>query len=136
MRRNISKANYFPRASLTFMLVPVQPGEYKPGARFSKVPKLFGRISGDIILFLSSKRRRLEARNLAVILIFIPFTTYQKPRISGLEFYEWPFGFGKFSGLSRNGPLPYFTNIIFAFLSKELMFCITSYVLVDILTSS
>ena len=26
-----------------------------PGARFSKVPKLFGRISGDIILFVSSK---------------------------------------------------------------------------------
>ena len=49
-----------------------------PGACFSKVPKLFGRISGDIILFVSSKRRRLEARNFAVILIFIPFTTYEK----------------------------------------------------------
>ena len=47
-----------------------------PGACFSKVPKLFGRISGDIILFVSSKRRRLEARNFAVIFIFIPFTTY------------------------------------------------------------
>ena len=49
-----------------------------PGACFSKVPKLFGRISGGIILFVSSKRRRLEARNFAVILIFIPFTTYEK----------------------------------------------------------
>ena len=48
------------------------------GAFFSKVPKLFGRISGDIILFVSSKRRRNEARNFAVILIFIPFTTYEK----------------------------------------------------------
>ena len=47
-----------------------------PGACFSKVPKLFGRISGDIILFVSSKRKRLEARNFAVIFIFIPFTTY------------------------------------------------------------
>ena len=46
------------------------------GACFSKVPKLFGRISGDIILFVSSKRRRLEARNFAVIFISIPFTTY------------------------------------------------------------
>ena len=46
------------------------------GACFSKVPKLFGRISGDIILFISSKRRRLEARNFAVIFISIPFTTY------------------------------------------------------------
>ena len=49
-----------------------------PGARFSKVPNLFGRIPGDIILFVSSKRRRLEARNFAVILILIPFTTYEK----------------------------------------------------------
>ena len=48
-----------------------------PGACFSKVPKLFGRISGDIILFVSSKLRRLEARNFAVF-IFIPFTTYEK----------------------------------------------------------
>ena len=35
-------------------------------------------ISVDIILFVSSKRRRLEARNFAVIFIFIPFTTYEK----------------------------------------------------------
>ena len=45
---------------------------------FLEVPKLFGRISGDIIFFVSSKRRRLEARNFAVIFIFIPFTTYEK----------------------------------------------------------
>ena len=45
------------------------------GACFSKVPKLFGLISGDIILFVSSNLRRLEARNFAVIFIFIPFTT-------------------------------------------------------------
>ena len=49
-----------------------------PGACFSKVPKLFGRISGDIILFVSSKLRRLEARNFAVSFIFIPFTKYEK----------------------------------------------------------
>ena len=46
-----------------------------PGARFSKVPKLFGCISGNIILFLSSKRRCLEAHDFAVIVIFIPFLT-------------------------------------------------------------
>ena len=51
-------------------------GRLGPGACFSKVPKLFGRMSGDIILFVSSKRRRLEARNFAVIFTFIPFTTY------------------------------------------------------------
>ena len=50
----------------------------KPGARSSKFQKLFGRISGNRILFVSSKRRRLEARNFAVILIFIPLTIYEK----------------------------------------------------------
>ena len=50
----------------------------RPGACFSKVPKLFGRISGDIILFVSSERRRLEARNVAVILIYVPVTSYPK----------------------------------------------------------
>ena len=49
-----------------------------PAACFSKVPKLFGRIWVDIILFVSSKQRRLEAQNFAVIFIFIPFTTYKK----------------------------------------------------------
>ena len=50
----------------------------RSGACFSKVPKLFGRISGDTIFFVSSKRRCLEAQNFAVILIFIPFRTYGK----------------------------------------------------------
>ena len=38
-----------------------------PDARLSKVPKLFGCFSSDIILFVSSKQRYLEARNFAVI---------------------------------------------------------------------
>jgi len=37
-----------------------------------------------LILFVSSKQRRLEARNFAVIWIFIPFTTYEKT-----SFTEW-----------------------------------------------
>ena len=49
-----------------------------PGACFSKVPKLFGRISGNIILFVSSKLRPLEARNFAVIFSCILFTTCEK----------------------------------------------------------
>jgi len=56
----------------------IQNIELRPGACFSKVPKFFGRISGDIIIFVSSKRSRLKARNFAVIFIFIPFTTYEK----------------------------------------------------------
>ena len=73
-----------------------------PGARFSKVPKLFGRISGDIIVFVSSKRRRFEARNFAVILIFIPFTIYEKTSFTKYAGRSFTNGF---SGLSRNGPL-------------------------------
>lgn len=38
---------------------------------------LFGRISRDI-LFVSLEWRRLQARNLAIILILIPVTTYEK----------------------------------------------------------
>ena len=43
-----------------------------PSTRFSKVPTLFGRISGDIVVSVSSKPRCLKARNFAFILIFIP----------------------------------------------------------------
>ena len=57
----------------------------KPGAFFLKVPKLFGRISGDIILFVSSKRRRLEAQNFAVIFIFIPFPKYEKTSLQNKQ---------------------------------------------------
>ena len=94
--------------SSQFLLGPLKQLRERPRARFSKVPKLFGHISGRIILFVCSKRRRLEARNFAVILIYIPFTTYEKKqlyRISGSQFYEWLFGPEMFSGLSRNRPL-------------------------------
>ena len=39
---------------------------------------VFGHIWGDIIVFVSSKRRRIEGRNFAVIFIFIPFKTHEK----------------------------------------------------------
>ena len=48
------------------------------GACFSKLPKLFRHTSGDIILFVSSKRRRLEARNFAVILFLFPLQHLQR----------------------------------------------------------
>ena len=82
-------------------------------ARFSKVPKPFGRILGGIILFVSSKRRRLEARNFAIILTCISFTTYEKTsfmhRIGGADFYEWLLRPEKFSELSRHKPQGLFT---------------------------
>jgi len=41
--------------------------------------KLFGRISGYIILFLPSQQGHLDARNFVVISFnFFPFTTYEK----------------------------------------------------------
>ena len=49
--------------------------------RFLKVPTLFGRISGEIVFFVSSKSRRLEAQTFELILIFIPFKTYEIPTL-------------------------------------------------------
>ena len=49
------------------------------------MPKLFGHISGDIIVFVSSKRTGLETGNFAVILIFIPFSTYEKTSFTELR---------------------------------------------------
>ena len=67
-----------------------------PGARFSKVSKVPK-------VLVSSKRRRLEARNFAVILIFIPpFTTYEKTSFTEQAGRSFTHGF---SGRSRNGPL-------------------------------
>ena len=63
------------------------------GARLPKVPKLFGRISGDIIFFVSSKRRRFEAWNFAFMLIFIPFTTYESSRLTELAGRSFTNGF-------------------------------------------
>ena len=48
------------------------------GGAQSRGPFPERRIAGAIIVFLFSKRRRLEARNLAVIFTFIPFTTYER----------------------------------------------------------
>ena len=51
-------------------LSPTSLGTFEkqaPAARFPKVPKFFGCLSGGIILFVSPKPRRLKARNFAVI---------------------------------------------------------------------
>ena len=64
-----------------------------PGTCFSKVLKLFGSISGDIVLFVSSKRRCLKAKKLCTYFNFYSFYNIrdQLYRTSGLEFYEWLF---------------------------------------------
>ena len=68
---------------------------YSTGARFSKFPKLFGRISGDIILLKTKASRDPKP----VILNFIPFTTYEKTSFT--EYAGRSFTNG-FSGVSRN----------------------------------
>ena len=78
-------------------------------AHFSKVLKLFGRISGCITVFVSSKRRCLEARNFAFILIFIPFTTYEKtnfPELAGRSFTNGFSGPKSFPNFQEMGPRP------------------------------
>ena len=41
--------------------------KFHAGGRFSKIPKLFGRISGDIKRFVSSKGNCFKSRNFAIV---------------------------------------------------------------------
>jgi len=49
-----------------------------PGARFSKVPKLLGPISGAPIPFTSSQRQGFKPLNLAILLAFLTLKTCSK----------------------------------------------------------
>ena len=49
-----------------------------PGACFSKVPKLFGTISGATIAFISSQRRGSKPSNFAILLVFLILKTCKK----------------------------------------------------------
>ena len=75
---------------------------------FLKSPKTFqAAISGYVILFVSSERRRLEARNFAFILIFIPFTTFEKtgfPELAGRSFTNGFSGPKSFPAFRETGP--------------------------------
>ena len=88
------------------------------GARFSKVLKLFGHISGEIILFVCSKRRRLQARNFGVVLIFIPSTRYEKTSFTqwaGWSFTNGFLGSKRFRDFREKGPWSSFqTRVSFA----------------------
>ena len=52
---------------------------------FLESPETFGRISGDIILFVSSKRRRLEPRNFAVIFILFRLQHIKRPALQNKQ---------------------------------------------------
>ena len=75
-----------------------------PGNYFSKVLKLFGCISGDIILCVFKTK---ASRSMQLYSYFYSVLQHMKDkryRINRSEFYVWLFGPEKFSGLSRNGP--------------------------------
>ena len=51
---------------------------HSAGACFSKVPKLFGSLSGATIPFVSSQRRGSKPSNFAILLIFLILKTCKK----------------------------------------------------------
>ena len=75
--------------------------EQRPGACFSKVPNLFGLISGATIAFLSSQRRGSRPSNFAVFLVFLVLKTCKKISFSIQADCCLT---TDFSGLSRNEP--------------------------------
>ena len=56
-----------------------------PGVCFSKVPKSFGRISGDIIPFVSSKRWRLGHETLQLFLFLFPLQHIKRPALQNKQ---------------------------------------------------
>ena len=52
--------------------------DFGTGARFSKVPKLYGPFLGVTIPFVSQERRGFKSSNLTVIWIFVTLKTCQK----------------------------------------------------------
>ena len=78
-----------------------------PGAHFSKLPKLLGHLSDDLILLYILNTK--GPRGTKLCRYFNCYSLYeiekdQLYRISGSQFYAWLFGTETFSGLSSNGP--------------------------------
>ena len=80
--------------------------QLRPGARFAKVPTLFGRISGDSFLCIFKAKASRSTRLGTYFNFYSLYNIWkdQPYRISAGQFYEWLFGPEKSSGLSRNGP--------------------------------
>ena len=78
-----------------------------PGVRFSKLPKLFGHISDDLILLYIFNTNGPRGTKLCRYFNFYSLYKIWKDqlyRISGSQFYEWLSGTETLSGLSSNGP--------------------------------
>ena len=59
--------------------------EWSPGACFSKVPKLFGRISGAIILFVSSNEGISRHETLQLIWFLFPLQRMKRPPLQNKQ---------------------------------------------------
>jgi len=64
----------------------------------------FGR-HNSLFIFKTKAPRGTKLASYFNIYSLYNISKTQLYKIGGLEFYEWLFGSGKFSGLSRNGPL-------------------------------
>ena len=64
-----------------------------PAACFSKVPKVFGPISGATIPLISSQRRGSKPSNFAILLVFLTFKTCSKISFSKLADCSSTIGF-------------------------------------------
>ena len=71
-------------------------------ARFSKLPKLSGSISGAVISYVSQDEDVSRSDILQQVFPFI--VKGQLSRISGSQFLKWLFGPGKFCGTVEKDP--------------------------------
>ena len=87
----------------SLILVAIHELIASPGARFPKLPKLSGSISGAVNSYISQRRRRdgVKFCNKFALSYLEIIVKGQLSRISGSQFLKWLFGPGKFTGLSR-----------------------------------
>ena len=69
-----------------------------------EVPRLIGRNSGEIIIFVSSKRRRLEARNFTVIYFSILLQRIKRPLLQNKRVGVGFSGPKSFRDFRKTGP--------------------------------
>ena len=62
------------------------------GARFSKVPKLYGPLSGVIITFVFQERRGFKSSNSTVVFLFVALKKDWFFKTSGWQFHKWLLG--------------------------------------------
>ena len=79
------------------------------GARFSKVPKLYGPFSGVTVPFVSQERRGFKSSNFTVLSLFVPLKAFQKmgfPKQAVGSFINGFLGPKSFRDFRETGPCP------------------------------